>query len=245
MLFEIRAAARELLGPCQETSPEQLIELIEDRIAARIDALAAWEEIELSRKKAERAVDEEGRIRLELSGALASVGVGLGPGESLERVMAVAELFLERQFKVDAERTEALKTVSTRLEDLAARRRAVEVAERREDEWQAGIADALKGTWLESGISASGMGGVLDQLAELSKSLQDRDGMQLRIAKMEADRDNFLVEVSAVAAERARRPTTTNRNSWRPGLPSAWSAASARARPRQVSSMTSAPTGCA
>lgn len=200
-LFEIRAAARELLGPWQETSPEQLIELIEDRIAARIDALAAWEEIELSRKKAERAVDEEGRIRMELSGALASVGVGSGPGESLERVMAVAELFLERQFKVDAERTEALKTVSTRLEDLATRRRAVEVAERREDEWQAGIAEALKGTWLESGISASGMGGVLDQLAELSKSLQDRDAMQLRIAKMEADRDNFLVEVSAVAAE--------------------------------------------
>ncbi|CAH2402304.1 ATP-binding protein [Mesorhizobium escarrei] len=96
VLFEIRAAARELLGPCQETSPEQLIELIENRIAARIDALAAWEEIELSRKKAERAVDEEGRIRLELSGALASVGVGSGPGESLERVMAVAELFLER-----------------------------------------------------------------------------------------------------------------------------------------------------
>jgi uncharacterized protein YhaN len=45
------------------------------------------------------------------------------------------------------------------------------------------------------------MGGVLDQLAELSKGLQDRDAMQLRIEKMEADRDNFLVEVSAVAAE--------------------------------------------
>ncbi|RUY13673.1 hypothetical protein EN981_40220, partial [Mesorhizobium sp. M7A.F.Ca.CA.001.13.2.1] len=126
------------LGPCQETSPEQLIELIEDRIAARIDALAAWEEIELSRKKAERAVDEEGRIRLELNGALASVGVGSDAGDSLGTVMAVAELFLERQFKVDAERTEALKTVGTRQEDLAARRRAVEVAERREDEWQAG-----------------------------------------------------------------------------------------------------------
>ncbi|RVA64665.1 hypothetical protein EN916_35255, partial [Mesorhizobium sp. M7A.F.Ca.CA.001.11.2.1] len=177
VLLEIRTVARELLGPCQETSPEQLIELIEDRIAARIDALAAWEEIELSRKKAERAVDEEGRIRLELNGALASVGVGSDAGDSLGTVMAVAELFLERQFKVDAERTEALKTVGTRQEDLAARRRAVEVAERREDEWQAGIAESLKGTWLESGISVSGMGGVLDQMAELSKGLQDRDAM--------------------------------------------------------------------
>ncbi|UVK49727.1 AAA family ATPase (plasmid) [Mesorhizobium sp. AR02] len=201
LLLEIRTAARELLGPCQETSPEQLIELIEDRIDARIDALAAWEEIELSRKKAERAVDEEGRIRLELNGALASVGVGSDPGDSLETVMAVAELFLERQFKVDAERTEALKTVGTRQEDLAARRRAIEVAERREDEWEAGVAEALKGTWLENGVSAPGIGGVLDQLAELSKCLQDREAMQLRVDKMEADRESFLVEVTAVASE--------------------------------------------
>ncbi|MER9599985.1 AAA family ATPase [Mesorhizobium sp. M0244] len=201
VLLEIRAAARDLLGPSQETSPEQLIELIEDRIDARVDALAAWEEIELSRKKAKRAADEEGRMRLELSGALASVGVGSDPGDSLETVMAVAELFLDRQFKVDAERTEALKTVGTRQDDLTTRRRAIEVAEQREDEWLVGVAEALKGTWLESGISAPGVGGVLDQLAELSKCLQDRGAMQLRIEKMEADRNNFLVEVTVVAAE--------------------------------------------
>jgi len=201
VLLEMRAAARDLLGPCQEISPVQLVDVIEDRIAARVDALAAWEQIELCRKKTERAVAQESGIRLELSGALASVGVGSDPGDSLETVMAVAELFLERQFKVDAERTEALKTVDTRQEDLAARRRAIEVAERREDEWLASVAEALEGTWLENGISASGLGGVLDQLAELSKCLQDRAAMQLRIDKMEADRDNFLVEVSAVAAE--------------------------------------------
>lgn len=201
VLSEIRAAARELFGECLEISSERLIELIENRIAARTEALAAWDEIELARKKAERAVDERDQIRLELSGALASVGVGSDPADSLETVMAVAELFLDRQFKVDAERTETLKTVGTRQEDLAARRRAVDVAERREDEWLAGVAEALKGTWLESGISAAGVGSVLDQLAELSKSLQDRDAMQLRIEKMEADRDSFLVEVTAVAAE--------------------------------------------
>ncbi|MER9856294.1 MULTISPECIES: AAA family ATPase [unclassified Mesorhizobium] len=201
VFLEIRAAARDLLGPCEETSPEQLIEMIGDRIAARIDALAAWEEIELSRKKTERSVDEEGRIRLELSGALASVGVGSDLGDSLETVMAVAELFLERQFKVDAERNETLKTVSARQDDLAARRRAIEVAERREEQWLTGVAEALKGTWLESGISAPGVGGVLDQLAELSKCLQDRGAMQLRIEKMEADRNNFLVDVTAIAAE--------------------------------------------
>ncbi|MER8427687.1 hypothetical protein [Mesorhizobium sp. M1403] len=115
--------------------------------------------------------------------------------------MAVTELFLDRQLKVDAERAEAIRTVSAKGEDLAARRQAVDVAERREEEWLAGVAEALKGTWLESGLSAPGVGNVLDQLAELSKTLQDRDAMGLRIGKMEADRDDFIVEVTAATAE--------------------------------------------
>ncbi|PAQ06587.1 ATP-binding protein [Mesorhizobium temperatum] len=200
-LSEIRVAVRDLLGDRLESSPERLVELIEDRTSARTDALAAWEEIEVARKKAGRAADEGDQIRLELSGALESVGIQSDSEESLETIMAVTELFLDRQLKVDAERAEAVRTVSAKEEDLAARRRAVDVAERREEEWLAGIAEALKGTWLESGLSASGVGNVLDQLAELSKTLQDRDAMQLRIGKMEADRDKFFVEATAAAAE--------------------------------------------
>lgn len=157
-LIDVRTAARDLLAECPEPSPERLIERIEEGISARIDALAAWEEIELARKKAGRAADEADRIRLELSGALLSVGIGSDTCDSLETVMAVTELFLDRQFKIDAERSEALKTVSARQEDLAARRRAVDAAERGEEEWLAGIVDALKGTWLENGLSAPGVG---------------------------------------------------------------------------------------
>ncbi|MET2831565.1 ATP-binding protein [Mesorhizobium shangrilense] len=200
-LSDLRAAARGLLGDCQEVSLERLIERIEDLTSGRTDALAAWEEIELARKKAGRAADEGERIRRELSGALESVGIGAEPHDSLETIMAVAELFLDRQRKVDAQHAEALKTVGAREEELATRRRAGEVAERREEEWLAGIAEALKGTWLENGLSAPGVGMVLDQLAELSRSLQERDAMQLRIEKMQADRDSFIVELTAVAAE--------------------------------------------
>ena len=77
-LSEIRAAAGDLLGERPESSLERLIERVEDRTSARTDALAAWEEIELARKKAGRAADEGDRIRLELSGALESVGIRLG-----------------------------------------------------------------------------------------------------------------------------------------------------------------------
>ncbi|MER9544594.1 AAA family ATPase [Mesorhizobium sp. M0437] len=205
-LLEIRAVARDLLGDAVEPSSERLIERIEDQIEARSDALAAWEQIELLRRKAERAADAGEQIRLEMRAALESVGIVSEPGDTLEAIMAIAELFLDRQRKVDAEYAEALRMVSSKEEDLAARRVAVGVAERREEEWLAGIVEALKGTWLESGLSASGVGTVLDQLAELSRSLQERDDLQLRIDKMAADRANFLVEVIAVAVE-ADEPT--------------------------------------
>ncbi|MER9725688.1 MULTISPECIES: AAA family ATPase [unclassified Mesorhizobium] len=205
-LLEIRVAASDLLGEALEPSSERLIERIEDQIEARSDALAAWEQIELARLKAERAADAGEQIHLEMRAALESVGIGSEPGDPLEAIMAIAELFLDRQRKVDAEYAEALRMVSSKEEDLAARRVAVGVAERREEEWLAGITEALKGTWLESGLSASGVGAVLDQLAELSRSLQEREDLQLRIDKMEADRANFLVEVIAVAVE-ADEPT--------------------------------------
>ncbi|ESZ03433.1 MULTISPECIES: AAA family ATPase [unclassified Mesorhizobium] len=205
-LLEIRVAASDLLGEALEPSSERLIERIEDQIEARSDALAAWEQIELARLKAERAADAGQQIHLEMRAALESVGIVSEPGDTLEAIMATAELFLDRQRKVDAEYAEALRMVSSKEEDLAARRVAVGVAERREEEWLAGITEALKGTWLESGLSASGVGAVLDQLAELSRSLQEREDLQLRIDKMEADRANFLVEVIAVAVE-ADEPT--------------------------------------
>ncbi|RUX64431.1 hypothetical protein EOA22_16910, partial [Mesorhizobium sp. M7A.F.Ca.US.014.04.1.1] len=205
-LLEIRAAARDLLGDAVEPSSERLIERIEDQIEARSDALAAWEQIELARLKAERAADAGEQIRLEMRAVLGSVGIVSESNDTLEAIMAIAEPFLDRQRKVDAEYAEALRMVSSKEEDLAARRVAVGVAERREEEWLAGITEALKGTWLESGLSASGVGTVLDQLAELSRSLQERDDLQLRIDKMEADRANFLVEVIAVAVE-ADEPT--------------------------------------
>ncbi|MER8627731.1 hypothetical protein [Mesorhizobium sp. M1143] len=199
-------AASDLLGEALEPSSERLIERIEDQIEARSDALAAWEQIELARLKAERAADAGEQIHLEMRAALESVGIVSEPGDTLEAIMAIAELFLDRQRKVDAEYAEALRMVSSKEDDLAARRVAVGVAERREEEWLAGITEALKGTWLESGLSASGVGAVLDQLAELSRSLQEREDLQLRIDKMEADRANFLVDVIAVAVE-ADEPT--------------------------------------
>ncbi|GLR45542.1 sugar translocase [Mesorhizobium amorphae] len=211
---DIRAGATGLLRETLEASLERLIERVEDLISARADALAAWEEIELARKKAGRAAEEAERTRLEVGGALESVGIVSDPRDSLETIATVAELFVERQRKIDAHHAEALRTVSARQEDLAARRRAVGVAERREEEWLAGIAEALKGTWLESGLSASGVGSVLDQLAELSKSLQDRDALQLRIEKMEADRDNFLVEVASAAAEAGEPPNSDEPEQW-------------------------------
>ncbi|AZO16059.1 hypothetical protein EJ069_15850 [Mesorhizobium sp. M2A.F.Ca.ET.043.05.1.1] len=204
---EVRRVGGQLLGHLVEPSLERLIERLEDRVEVRADALAAWGQIELSRKKAERAAEAGEEIRLELIRALTSVGIAPAPEDTLEAAMALAELFLERQRKLDAEYAEAQRTVNGREEDLAVRRRALAMAERREEEWLATIGETLKGTWLENGVSASGLSTVLEQLSNLAKSVQERDALQLRIDKMEDDRTGFLSEVRSIAADVGEKTT--------------------------------------
>ncbi|MDX8449920.1 ATP-binding protein [Mesorhizobium captivum] len=196
---EMKEAASALLGHCQATSPDPLIGLIEERISARADALAAWDEIVFSRARIERAAAEADRMRVRLVAALQSVGIQSEAEDGLEAMVVVADRFLDRQAKVDAERAEALRSVAAKEEELAGRRLAVKMAEGREEVWQAEVKETLKGTWLEEGIAGTGLGSVLDQLSELSKALQDREAMQIRIRKMEADRVQFAEEIARLA----------------------------------------------
>ena len=209
LAVEMRAAASDLLKDKQEVASERLIEVLEDLGSSRRSAIDAWARIDIARKKVERATAEGARVSLELASALDSVGIGPDAGDSLETIIAVAEQFLARQAKADAERAEAHRTVAAKEENLAARRRAVELGERREQEWLNAVAEALRGTWLASDVSLPGLGGVLDQLAVLSRYLQDRGALQLRISKMEADKANFIDEVAQAAVE-ANHPVDNN-----------------------------------
>ncbi|MDX8479841.1 AAA family ATPase [Mesorhizobium sp. VK24D] len=203
----IKRMASALLENCQAQSLDLLIGLLEERLSARADALGAWDDLLLARARIERATAEGERIHLGLASALQSVGIQPDADEALEANVVAADRFLDRQAKVDAERAEALRSVAAKEEELAARRLAVEIAERREGAGQAEVKETLKGTWLEEGIAGTGLGSVLDQLSELSKALQDREAMRIRIRKMEADRTAFAEEVARLGAqvgERAR-----------------------------------------
>ncbi|MER9578545.1 AAA family ATPase [Mesorhizobium sp. M0400] len=197
---EIKHMASALLKDCQAQSLDLLIGLLDERLSARADALAAWDEILLARARIERATVEGERIHRGIASGLQSIGIQPEAGEALEAMVVAADRFLDRQAKVDAERAEALRSVAAKEEELAARRLAVEIAERREGAWQAEVKETLKGTWLEDGIAGTGLGSVLDQLSELSKALQDREAMRIRIRKMEADRTAFADEVARLGA---------------------------------------------
>ncbi|CDX15123.1 conserved hypothetical protein [Mesorhizobium sp. ORS 3324] len=203
--FEIKRMASALLEDCQAPSLDLLIGRLEERLSARADALAAWDDILLARARIERATAEGQRIHLGLTSALQSVGIQPEAGEALEVMVVTADRFLDRQTKVDAERAEALRSVAAKEEELAARRLAVEIAERREGAWQAEVKETLKGTWLEEGIAGTGLGSVLDQLSELSKALQDREAMRIRIRKMEGDRTAFAEEVARLGGRASER----------------------------------------
>lgn len=198
---EIKQMASTLLKDCQAQSLDLLIGLLEVRLSARADALGAWDDILLARARIERTTAEGERIHLGLASALRSVGIQPEAGEALEAMVVAADRFLDRQAKVDADRAEAMRSVAAKEEELAARRLAVEIAERRDAGWQAEVKETLKGTWLEDGIAGTGLGSVLDQLSELSKALQDREAMRMRIGKMEADRTGFAEEVARLLAQ--------------------------------------------
>ncbi|MGX9574274.1 ATP-binding protein [Mesorhizobium sp. f-mel] len=198
---EIKQVASALLEDCQAQSLDLLIAMLEERISARADGLAAWDEILLARARIERATAEGERIHFGMAATLQSVGIQSEAGEAIEAMAVAAERFLDRQAKVDAERAEALRSVAAKEEELAARRLAVEIAERREGAWQAEVKETLKGTWLEEGVAGTGLGSVLDQLSELSKALQDREAMRIRIRKMEADKVAFSEEVARLVAQ--------------------------------------------
>ncbi|TJV12493.1 MAG: hypothetical protein E5Y35_01780, partial [Mesorhizobium sp.] len=178
---EIKRMAGALLEDCQAQPIDLLIALLEERLSARADALAAWDDIMLAGARIERATAERERIHLGLASALRSVGIPLEADETVQAMVVAADLFLDRQAKVDAESAEALRSVAAKEEELAARRLSVEIAERRDDAWQAEVKETLKGTWLEDGIAGTGLGSVLDQLSDLSKALQDREAMRTRI----------------------------------------------------------------
>lgn len=185
--------------PSGTVSADEVVDAIEDLIAVRANALEAFSRIEAATSTLSRLADDEGRLRAELVSALGRVGLAVEATDGIEALLGITESFLERQSKLDAEHTEALRTVRTREEELATRRRALETAQRREEEWLEGITGALAGTWLKTGLPAAAVGGVLDQLSTLRQAVQDRDALKLRIDKMEADRSAFLAEVAWLA----------------------------------------------
>jgi uncharacterized protein YhaN len=198
---EIKQVASALLEDCETNSLDLLIAMLEERISARADGLAAWDDVRLARAKIERATAEGERIHFGLAAALQSVGIQPEAGETVEAMTVTADRFLERQAKVDAERAEALRSIAAREEELSARRLTLEIAERREEAWQAEVKETLTGTWLEEGIAGTGLGSVLDQLTELSRALQDRESLRIRIGKMEADRTAFAEEVARLGSQ--------------------------------------------
>lgn len=198
---EVREAIASLAGGrAMPSAPEHLLDVVVELVNARSSALEAWRALDLAERRLARAEDDSTRLLDNVMAAARGVGLVPSKQENLEGVMAVASSFLDHQATLDGQFAEARKTVTIREEDLAFRRRSVEAAERREAEWLADIADALAGTWLHRGLPAASVGSVLDQLNTLSKALQDRDSMRLRIDKMVEDRETFSREAAAVGA---------------------------------------------
>lgn len=156
-----------------------------------LDARAAMRAAEADHAAAATAAAE---MRGRLATALSGVGVRLTPKASLGEVIIAARAAQEilQQARVVRERVESL------TRDVAERQRQLQRAEQKWALWQEDWSQMLRATWLAD-TEIDRVRDALPLLTELGPALDARDGLADRVAKMEADRAAFAVEIRIVA----------------------------------------------
>ena len=158
-----------------------------DNRTAALTARTLWLEAERDRQTSLRGVSEAGTA-LRLALGLADAPLDL--------------LWVTAQSRIDADRTllnlreqgrEARAALLQRQTDLADATKADQIWQA---DWQALTAD----TWV-AGQGADTAAPVLAGLDRLEKAVLLHDGLTLRIAKMNANRDSFVAECATIAAD--------------------------------------------
>lgn len=190
---------RVLPGRVPFGSPGQELEVLQGLLASRTMALEAWQALERCLRGLRRIENERDSAFAELTSAAGLAGIEFDGSDDLASTVAAVEYFLEQQAALVARSDEAQRTLAERKEDLASRQRALEAAERLEQDWLASLGAALSGTWLDGIVATAALGHVLDQLGRLAEALQDRESLVLRIERIEAEDAVFHAEIAAIA----------------------------------------------
>ncbi|RWE64268.1 MAG: hypothetical protein EOS62_30130, partial [Mesorhizobium sp.] len=132
---------------------------------------------------------------------LSARAAALGAWDDILLARARIERATGERARIHLALASALQSVGIQPEAGEALEAMVVTADRFLDRQAKVDAETLKGTWLEDGIAGTGLGSVLDQLSELSKALQDREAMRMRIGKMQADKTGFAEEVARLGAQ--------------------------------------------
>ena len=173
-------------------------------IDRRTGALKTLEELGSEDAEIARASKDENRHRGRLAKAMTVVRVEHDPASNLEDMIKIAQAAVES----DKERLGALRAARQEVEraqtELDRRRRDVGQADRDDAKWHADWTDTLSRCWLggaDPEPSTAAARRILEDVAFLESTLENRASMADRIGKMEQDQAAFTADVRGLVEQ--------------------------------------------
>ena len=173
-------------------------------IDRRTEALKTLEELGSEDAEIARASKDENRHRGRLAKAMTAVRVEHDPALNLEDMIKIAQAAVES----DKERLGALRAARQEVEraqtELDRRRRDVGQADRDDAKWHADWTDTLSRCWLggaDPEPSTAAARRILEDVAVLESTLENRASMADRIGKMEQDQAAFTADVRGLVEQ--------------------------------------------
>ena len=173
-------------------------------IDRREEVLRTREDIGSQDAEIVRAREDENRHRKRLEKAMTTARVAYDPALDLDDLVGIAQAAVESNKERRIEARGAQQTVERVRVELERRRRDAEQAGRDDAKWHADWTVALARCWLgrlDPEPSTAAVRRILEDVAVLELTLENRASMADRIGKMEQDQAAFTAAVRAVAEQ--------------------------------------------
>ena len=205
VLDEVAAAAQIMAGTGAEgLSSAVTLPKLTTWIDRRAEVLKTLEELGSQDVEIERAREDENRQRERLAQAMTTARVAHDPALNIEDLVEVAQAAVES----DKERRVASRAARQELEraraELERRQREAGQAGRADARWHADWTASLSRCWLggaEPEPSTAAARRILEDVAVLESTLENRAAMADRIEKMEQDQDAFTAAVRGLVEQ--------------------------------------------
>ena len=205
VLDEVAAAVQVMAGTGAEGLPSAVtLPKLTTWIDRRAEVLGTREDIGSQDAEITRAREDENRHRERLEKAMTTARVAYDPALNLDDLVGIAQAAVESNKERRIVARAAQQGVERARVELERRRRDAGQAGRDDAKWHADWTATLSRCWLggtEPELSTAAVRRILEDVAVLESTLENRASMADRIGKMEQDQAVFTAAVRALVEQ--------------------------------------------